>query len=276
MVVNNFKEFFRNYSKNVDKADNQYFWKLSDDIIFSILKKYLEDGKKKTLLDAGGGTGRWIIKLKSNFDFNYVLCDISEYMLKKAKNNFKENDISNVKIIKSDLKNLSKINDNSIDYIISIYNPISFIDNVQKVFNEFYRVLKEDGFLLVMGQGFYNSIFSKINNYLADSSELKELVKTKQVKWDKQIPSLNVFTQESLENYGQKVGLSPVKSYGITVFAQPGLEDFDPENKKKSLLSKKLENDEIFYNKVFKIEMKYNGLSSVVNRGMNILSVFKK
>ena len=62
------------------------------------------------------------------------------------------------------------------------------------------------------------------------------------------------------------------KTYGVPVFVQPGSEDFDPENRKKSKISKYLE-DKDFFEKIFDLEMKYNSQPSIVNRGMNILAV---
>ncbi len=54
------QKFFREYSKNVDRADSQYFWKLSDDIISAIITRHLPSSFrcKSVILDAGGGTGR--------------------------------------------------------------------------------------------------------------------------------------------------------------------------------------------------------------------------
>src|SRR6056297_1755621 len=135
-----FKDFFKPYSKNVDKAENQFFWKLSDDIIFNILKKHLKNDNSKTLLDAGGGTGRWIIKMKKEYNFKYILCDLSEDMLNQAKNNFNKENINDVKIINNNLENIKDIEDNSVDYITSIYNPISFIENIDQAFKELYRI----------------------------------------------------------------------------------------------------------------------------------------
>ncbi len=271
-----FKEFFKPYSKNVDKADNQYFWKLSDNIILNILKKHLKKDDSKTLLDAGGGTGRWIIKLKKEYDFNFILCDLSEDMLNQAKKNFEKEKINDVKIIQNNLENIKDIKDNSVDYITSLYNPISFVENIDQVFKELSRILKKQGTLMIMGQGYYNALFSKINNYLADGNELKKLEKSHKVNWGGNTPPLNVFTKESFKKHGQKANLEYIKSYGVPVFAQPNDEDFDSQNKKKGPLSTKLENDKEFFNQVFNIEIKYNDKPSVVNRGMNILSVFKK
>jgi ubiquinone/menaquinone biosynthesis C-methylase UbiE len=109
-----FIKFFNDYSKNVDDADNKFFWKLSDELIMSVLEKYIPENNSagKSLVDLGGGTGRWIIKMSQTFrDLNFTLYDLSEDMINKAKENFEKNEMENVKIVQGDIKNLSALED---------------------------------------------------------------------------------------------------------------------------------------------------------------------
>ncbi|KKQ30758.1 MAG: Demethylmenaquinone methyltransferase [Candidatus Shapirobacteria bacterium GW2011_GWE1_38_10] len=279
MPTQRFKSFFKDYSTNVDQADNQYFWKLSDDIIQSIIEKNIGNqiNKNTTILDAGGGTGRWILKFSKKYQCNFILYDLSTSMLEVAKNKDSIKKLGDkIRIVNGDLENMSAIKDASIDYVTSIYNPISFVKNVEKVFSEFNRILKKDGLIMVMGQGYYNALYSKINNYVADTKELEELLGKSLVSWNKSVPKLKVFTKETLEKLATSNNLYPVKTYGIPIFAQPQFEDFDSENKQKSPLSNKLEIDNKFYKAVFEIEMAFNSQDSVVNRGMNLMIVAKK
>ncbi len=142
----------------------------------------------------------------------------------------------------------------------------------EKALNEMRRVLKKGGKIIIMGHGFYNAISSKINNYCTDIEELDILYKEKIVRWSKRVPKLNIFSKEILENDLVQAGFTPNKIYGVPVFVQPGQEDFDPGNVKKSRISAALEK-EYFFKKVFELEMKYNSLPSVANRGMNIFAV---
>lgn len=276
---NKFDTFFKEYSKNVDNADKLFFWKLSDEIILKILKKHINSDPSRTsiILDAGGGTGRWIEKLKNFKNSKFILYDKSQKMLEKAKQKKALQLLkNNILFIEGNLENMKVLEDKSIDNIISIYNPISFTDNVQKVFNEFYRVLKKGGKAMVMGQSYYNAIYSKINNYLANSKELKNLYINYKVRWNKRLPLLNVFTQETLKKISIKSGFKFIKAYGIPIILQPKNEDFNPLNTIKSDISKKLENDKIFYKTILNIEMEINDNSCLVDRGMNIMIVVKK
>lgn len=128
---------------------------------------------------------------------------------------------------------------------------------------------------MIMGHGFFNAIFSKINNYYAEEGELSTLEREEVVKWDDNVPRLNIFSKETMENHLLKAGFYIEKIYGVPAFVQPQQEDFDPENIKKSRISQALE-DGNFFKKVFELEMKYNCKPTVANRGVNIFSVATK
>jgi len=278
MDKDKFNTFFKNYSQNVDNANKHGFWKLSDALITQIIKNNIPSSitKDTIILDAGGGTGRWICNLSEVYKFNkFIVYDLSEDMLKQAKININNKKISNrTELIKGDLIDMSKIESDSIDYIISIYNPISFVYEEKKAFSELFRILKKEGKLILMGQGYFNAIDSKINNGCLEE-DLSKLESDHKVKWAEYVPELNVFSKESLGNGLKSEGFSILKSHGVPVFARPGLEDFDPENKGKSIISSSLEKTD-FFKKVFDLEMKYNSQENLINRGMNIFTIAKK
>jgi ubiquinone/menaquinone biosynthesis C-methylase UbiE len=132
---------------------------------------------------------------------------MSRDMLEKAKENIRNANIENrVKLIEGDLKSMQSLESESIDYIISIYSPISFVYEKEKVFSELFRVLKRGGKIIIMGHGFYNALASKINNYCADTKELEVLSNEQIVKWGEHVPKLNVFSKETIENDLKQAG----------------------------------------------------------------------
>lgn len=270
-----FDNFFKPYSRNVDNANKHGFWKLSDALITQIIKDNIpvEIDDKAVILDAGGGTGRWVCDLSKIYKSKFIVYDLSKDMLERAEENIKNAGIEGrVELIEGDLKNMEKVKSDSIDFMISIYSPISFIYEKEKAFSEMHRVLKKGGKIIIMGHGFHNAIFSKINNYCAGAEELEALEEEKKVKWGDYVPKLNVFSKEIIEDDLKQAGFALNKTYGVPVFVQPGPEDFDPENVKKSRISEALEKAD-FFDKVFELEMKHNNQPTVANRGMNIFSV---
>ena len=269
-----FDSFFKPYAKNVENASKLAFWKLSDALIFKIIKQNIPTNinASATIMDVGGGTGRWITKLSAEYKCKFIIYDLSEDMIKQAKQNIKEVKIEDrVLMIHGDICNMKKVSNASVDYIISIYNPISFIYENERAIKELYRILNPGGKVIIMGHGYYNAIASKINNYVVSADELIHLAETYHVKWNPYVPNLVTYSKESMETLLQQTGFTVVNTYGIPIFVQPGPEDFDPENKKKSRISKALE-DPTFFDAVFKLEMKHNSNSLLSNRGMNVLT----
>lgn len=272
-----FDAFFRGYAKNVDTADQQYFWKLSDALILEILRRNIPDaGAEGIILDAGGGTARWAIRLSRSYASRFCVYDLSPDMLTKARENISaENLEDRIRLQEGDLTDMRDIGDESIDHITSIYSPISFIPEKEKAVRELFRILRPKGRILLMGHGYFNAIASKINNYHAPVDELRDLERDSLVKWAPGVPALNVFSKESMEQLLRHAGFTPLTTFGVPVFVQPGPEDFDPENKRTSGISKALA-DKAFFEAIFALEMKHNAETSVADRGVNIFALAEK
>lgn len=96
-------------------------------------------------VDLGSGKGTDVLRMAEEVGetgFVYGI-DISDGMLEKAKKNAEKFNITNVKFIKSNLETLP-LQDNTADLIISNCT-INHVQNKQMVWNEIYRVLKENG-----------------------------------------------------------------------------------------------------------------------------------
>lgn len=274
-----FDDFFQPYARNVDKADNvSAFWRLSDSLIMEIIKenigKYCTE--QSVVCDAGGGTGRWAVKMSEEIPGNFMVYDRSVDMLEKAKENIEKAGLSDrVALVQGDLTDMKSIESGSVDHIVSIYSPISFIYENGKAVSEMYRVLKKGGKILLMGHSHYNALASKVNNYRAGSEEIARLSEEYRVKWAPYVPELVTFSKESMESLLKTAGFRIEKTYGVPVFVQPGSEDFDPENEKVSAVSTYLENPDVF-KRIFDLEMEHNSRDTVANRGMNIFTLATK
>ena len=274
-----FDTFFNPYAKTVDKAAGvSAFWRLSDEIITEIVRReiapYCTDSS--LTMDAGGGTGRWAIKLSEVLKGKFVIFDRSADMLAKASENIGKSNVSDrINMAEGDLIQIDYFADNSVDNIVSIYSPLSFIYEQGKAAKELFRILKPGGRILVMSHSYHNALASKINNYRADSKELQKLANEQRVKWAPYVPELVTRSKESTEKLFSDAGFQIQKTYGVPVFVQPGPEDFDPENEKRSAVSEYLENPNVFKS-VFEIEMRFNANETVANRGMNMFMLAEK
>lgn len=271
-----FKSFFKQHSQNVDNSNSLGFWKLTDEIIKTYLLENITNRTGVTLVDFGGGTGRWLELLDDYFrDSHFIIVDLSEDMLAKARERIDTSTYKNtVKIIHHDIaKKNDGIEEGSIDYLISTYNPLSFVSDPQNVIDEAYRILKPGGIAQITVQGYYNALYSKVNNFLADPEELEEIFFEKKVQWNLDVPKLWQLPKASIEGLFSQSGFTGIKSRGIATIVQPQSEDFDPENRKLGSLSKKLNENSVFYDALLKIELASGRDQDAIDRAMNILTV---
>lgn len=101
------------------------------------LFRIVGDIKSKKVLDLGCGTGRLIGELKL-FGAEPTACDVSEEMLKKVSKRYPE--IPTVCAEASDLP----FEDGHFDFVIATFLVVH-IKNLEKAFDEIYRVLKDGG-----------------------------------------------------------------------------------------------------------------------------------
>lgn len=174
MKKDKFDSFFKLHSENVDNANNQGFWKLSDEIVKNFLLEVIDNRKGITIVDFGGGTGRWA-KILDDFliKSEIIIVDLSKDMLGVAETKIKAGLYKNkISLINTDIANVKELENNTADYIISTYNPLSFVDNHQSVIDEAYRIVKPGGKAVITVQAYYNALYSKIYNYQAPAEEL--------------------------------------------------------------------------------------------------------
>jgi ubiquinone/menaquinone biosynthesis C-methylase UbiE len=246
-------------------------------VLETFLLEHIPKRTGVTLVDFGGGTGRWLSKLDSYFtDSNFILVDLSESMLAEAKKKVSGGFFKNsIQLIHSDIAHISDIKSNTVDYIISTYNPLSFCPEPQQVICEAYRILKKGGVAQITIQGYYNALYSKVNNFLAPAEEIKAIFEEKKVQWTPEVPKLWQLSKDDVKKLFTKSGFKSITSRGIACVVQPQSEDFDPENKKVGSLSKQLANPD-FFETLFEIEHQVGATDSAVDRAMNILTIGTK
>ncbi len=127
--------------KEVEDAKNGIF-----NIILTpatnVKSSWVEGYKNKKILALACGGGQQAILFAAAGNDVTVL-DISEKQLEHDKEFAKKYNLE-LKTVKGDMQDLSMFEDNSFDYI---YNPTStcFIEDVEKVYKECFRVLKPNG-----------------------------------------------------------------------------------------------------------------------------------
>jgi SAM-dependent methyltransferase len=122
------------------------YLQLEFDTTMHFLKKYLP--KEGSILDAGGGPGRYTIEL-ARLGHDVVLLDLTRAMLKIAKRQIREAGVENrvKQILEGSITDLSMFHDGTFDAVVCLGGPLSHILKEKqrvKAASELLRVAKED------------------------------------------------------------------------------------------------------------------------------------
>lgn len=140
--------------------DNDYYeiFSIAEDAENKVANYLNNISKKKIVLDAGCGTGKYLKVLENNAE-RYIGIDLSENQLTKARLKSLNKDSQFI------CSNLSKIplEDNSVDLVVStwVLGTITNIEERNNVLNELKRILKQDGQIILV-ENAENSEFEKI------------------------------------------------------------------------------------------------------------------
>ena len=167
------REFF-------DKIAQYYDKRIFKNLLLNPVKNALEFVNIKEnskILDAGCGTGNLLMLLSNkNKGLKLYGIDISKEMIKVARKKLKN---AKIKLEAVERLNFKK---DYFDYIFSI-DAFHHYYNYDLVMKNFYRILKKDGYLIVVDFSFgvfFNRIFNKIepgNNEMHTAPEFEGLFK---------------------------------------------------------------------------------------------------
>lgn len=156
------KKLIQNYDDlaNVyDSLTNTFHHNISKYVVENNLFQELpKDFKNHKVLDSGGGTGFWSIKLAEK-GFDVTLTDISKKELEVAKQKINKLGL-NIKIIECNSEKTPFQNE-EFDIILLCGGVISYTPHPDKLLNECNRILKKNGLLWL---DFLNSLGWAIEN----------------------------------------------------------------------------------------------------------------
>ena len=156
MQEKNSKRYALNYYK--DEAESAGHFKLDTKILDGLFKK------KGKLFDSTMGRGRHVLHFaKKSFEVHGN--DYNPFMIEMVREELLRNKLK-ARLYNLDATNLSKIKNNSFDYVICMYNSIGSIHRNkkrQKAINELGRIAKTGGIVVVHAHNIYSDLFRLTN-----------------------------------------------------------------------------------------------------------------
>jgi len=253
------REFYERTARDYDKEYEVPYWKLYNEITWENIKQFLPKRRKALILDAGGGTGYWAIRLAKH-GYRVVLTDISENMLKVASEKIKMEKLKDkIETRNVDIRRMSCFPSNSFDLAMAEGDPVSYCLNAEKAVRELARVVKENAHVIVSVDNEYTTISRiLIPNMIQEnfsekaSNKLSQFLKTGRLKTDFEFQA---FTPEGLKALFETCGLQVIRMIGKPILAQ-----LIPREKREEIIKNN-------FTKILKRELKFCDASSLVGIG---------
>lgn len=268
------QRYFRNKAKDYDKVESQIYWNLSDDLLWYMLEKLVISkmgNKKVRVLDAGGGTGRWIIRIAECLKKSEcVIYDISNDMLEVASDKIRKNNLENrIKVVEGDLQEMRDQKSSQYDLAVCFHNVLGFVNDYEKAFEEISRVVKPNGMLVIVVPNKYHMLYFSIVR--KDISDLDSIANRSSGRFNKEMPLMHVFTPESIRTLYAKAGFSYTQVLGFPVTIYPQLEDTAIKGSGKR--TKEILEDNKYFNRIKAIEKKLVINEETASRGNNLFAI---
>lgn len=157
------RKYYDNYASRYDAGYEKPYWHLYDDITWHFLEPYLPADFSATILDAGGGTAKWAVKL-AQLGYSIVCGDISEGMLHMAREKVHAMGLEyRITITSLDVRNLSPYPDNAFALVLALGDVLSYAIDDDQAVQEMYRVCAPGGACVASVDNKLTYIINEVN-----------------------------------------------------------------------------------------------------------------
>jgi len=145
--------YYDEKSESYDETFSVLYFNVFDAITWKYLEPYLPTDTSALVLDAGGGTGRWTVRIAKKA-LKVVLMDISEGMLKAAAQRIKRERVKEHVVIKKGDITRTGYPDETFD-LIFCEHVLFLFKKPDIVMKELSRILKKKARLIISAQNRY-------------------------------------------------------------------------------------------------------------------------
>lgn len=269
--------YFRNKADGYDRVDEQVYWRLSDELLWKAIERYvlpsLPQGGR--LLDAGGGTGRWTDRLlTARPDLTAVLYDLSPDMSKHASAKAEKHGYQDrLVVVNGDLMNVAEdLAGQDFDLVISFHNVLGFVAEPTEVLRQMSSLMKPGAQLALVLPNRYHTAFFNIT--VGNLEEARSAVLDRTGRFTPDMPAMHLFTPTELQGDLARVGLHTTVRTGYPVLVYPGYQETQLDGSSAGVL--RTLSDPEHYERIRELELYLLGEAAMAERGNNLFFVAKR
>ena len=219
------RAFFTRRSPRYDRLADRPFWAFSDRVLAELLSRHLLDGLREDapvrFLDAGGGTGRWALRLLARFPrASGVLVDVSPGMLQVARRKAAGLALtSRLSILEHDLHRPIPESLGRFDLALAFHNVAGLVADPAALIRRLTRALRPGGRIALVLPSLHAAAAKCLK--AGRDGELRRLRSRGAVRYGSGVPEVLVFTPALARECLRRTGCRDVTVLGFPVSVQP-------------------------------------------------------
>lgn len=219
------RRFFQQRAARYDQIARRPYWRfcgtLLERLLGETLLKTLDRDAPMRILDAGGGTGEWALRLLAWLPrAEAVLLDLSSSMLDKAVRKARRAGLAGrLSVGRADLHQPISPDLGSFDVVLCFHNVASLVADPNELIRNLTGVLKPGGSLALVVPNRYQASWICLRD--GRFSELRRIREQSVVRYHVGFPDVLLFTPSVLRESLGAAGCGAVSIYGYPVSVPP-------------------------------------------------------
>lgn len=162
-TINAVRNYYDMHAPKYDADYEDAGWQLYDDLTWAFIEPYLPTDKTTPILDCGGGTAKWAIKM-AELGYSVICGDISQGMLDIAQQKITAQHFeSQIQLRMLDIRNMEGVPDATYNLVLAVGDVISYAMDEDLAVAEMYRVCKPGGYAIASVDNKLTYIINEIN-----------------------------------------------------------------------------------------------------------------
>lgn len=267
------REYFKKKAEAYDLVEHQTYWNLSDELLWDALNSLVlsQLNPAFVFLDAGGGTGRWSIKVLENYLYaSGYIYDFSPEMLEQARKKINQSGLEGkITLIEGDLELVTELEDNYFDVTFNFHNVLGFVKSPRSVLESLKRITKPGGYVVSVVPNLYHNIFFNITQNRLEAAE--KAAQQRVGSFTPDMPDIHLFTPSTITEIYRQINLVQVSVIGFPITIYPEKEETQISGSSKSVKDMLEFQDQ--FDRIFQLERSIIYNEEAASRGNNLFAV---